>query len=395
MIGGKDPAAIKVGTQDVKAVYAGTEKVWPAEAEITYDPNDLIRIKEVPYGGISKGNSGHKNMCADHPEIWLVFGSNWMITPDRGGIWIINGSRPDGWVDQTIRDCVWDGSRWCAVGSKGLVMFSSDGSKWSVNLELTNKFNDRYSNFSCVVPSGVNTFYVYGGQIREIGGFPIGPLSLEVTDENNWRDMPAAQVTPGTVNDTRTANIVATGSLIGPYNSPVMTGWYRGYHKAYLQQGFDTFLPCSGMPNSPSNTNTSALAMEYHQSGDFRGFIYADDGGSWPMYYQTTNGMDWVTVELPREHYNNIYDQLKVVTSDSVSNECILIGEKYTFSWEPPTGNTYHFYRWGMKDPIYTGVRETADDWCKGGTIVHAEAHGDKFIIQTTETTNIYEWRKA
>jgi len=29
MIGGKEPSAIKVGTQDVKAVYAGTEKVWP------------------------------------------------------------------------------------------------------------------------------------------------------------------------------------------------------------------------------------------------------------------------------------------------------------------------------------------------------------------------------
>ena len=31
MTGGKEPTAIKVGTQDVKAVYAGTEKVWPAE----------------------------------------------------------------------------------------------------------------------------------------------------------------------------------------------------------------------------------------------------------------------------------------------------------------------------------------------------------------------------
>ena len=33
MAGGKEPAAIKVGTQDVKAVYAGTKKVWPAEID--------------------------------------------------------------------------------------------------------------------------------------------------------------------------------------------------------------------------------------------------------------------------------------------------------------------------------------------------------------------------
>lgn len=31
MIGGQEPTAIKVGTQDVSAVYAGTEKVWPSD----------------------------------------------------------------------------------------------------------------------------------------------------------------------------------------------------------------------------------------------------------------------------------------------------------------------------------------------------------------------------
>ena len=33
MIGGKEPTAIKVGTQDVKAVYAGTNKVWPGDID--------------------------------------------------------------------------------------------------------------------------------------------------------------------------------------------------------------------------------------------------------------------------------------------------------------------------------------------------------------------------
>ena len=42
MIGGKEPTAIKVGTQDVKAVYAGAKKVWPKESNAT-----VLKLKAI------------------------------------------------------------------------------------------------------------------------------------------------------------------------------------------------------------------------------------------------------------------------------------------------------------------------------------------------------------
>ena len=409
MAGGKEPTAIKVGTQDVKAVYAGTEKVWPAEQEInldgiTYDPNDLIRIKSLPYGGRSK-SYGAKNICTDNQSLWLLFpdDGSWMVSPDRGTTWIINLDKPAGWTDEKVNDCVWDGSRWCAVGDKGLVMFSDDGMKWTLIPELLQLHNSGYASFTCLAPSDTgNSFWVYGSNTRDNLTVNYGPLAVEVFGPDSWRDMPAAKVTPNDTYALRRAVIAAKGSLIGPHSDPVLTAWNNSWNSIHLQTDFDTFFPASGMPNDNTSTPRSPRALEYHRAGDFRGYLWCTDRQGFPTHYETTDGVNWIRYEYPREHYLDQWDLIVAISSCSVGDECLIIGQKSTYdsgsTGNTPRGQTLQFYRWNMKGPIHTGTRETATDWIAGHSIGHAELHGDRVILQTIgadKCTDIYEWRRA
>ena len=59
MIGDKEPSAIKVGTRDVKAVYAGAEMVWPVVIPIPDVPNHsyagrVIHSFGEPFNGVGQ-----------------------------------------------------------------------------------------------------------------------------------------------------------------------------------------------------------------------------------------------------------------------------------------------------------------------------------------------------
>jgi len=398
MIGGKEPSAIKVGTQDVKAVYAGTEKVWPTAidlSQITYDPNDLKLVSSFAVGSVSSGGSStNKNMCIDNPDLWVLLGSStWAVSSNQGGMWVINANRPDGWPNELpVHDCTWNGEKWCAVtGTKtnngNLIMLSSDGMNWEmITISEPESPDWKYLELNCVVASEKesNSFYVYGySPRRAVNNRDVyGPVAFEVFNDGTYRHMKNAENTPNDTYDYRTASRAASGSVMG-INEVTMTGWYRSVDDLMFHAG-NEFKPVNE-PKPINNAQGGCYGLVYHRKGDFRGFIYAGYQSNWPTYYESTDGLNWKRIEFSRDGY--AYDDaVKDIAHDSVVNEVIMLTNNYA-------SNTYIFNLWNMKGAIQTGKRVLSQDWCPhANRIDRIYAQGQRLVIQTDSHTNTYDW---